>query len=815
MLARARTLAAAVVLSFAVFLTTATTALGDDFAAPGEAFNVLPPGQQGTAFPFGNSLNQLPLYDGLTPKFDNVTDADLPNFFKRNILGTGGPPASVQLPPQRPNLRIERDNFGVPHIISNSRADIMFGAGFVAAFDRSLLMNNFRGAGRLAALDVPGISAFGVAQAGRQFTPTPETEAFLSNQVALLEAQGPEGQQVVDDFENYVEGVNAGASLVGPFSPPWSLNDTLATAALLGGVFGKGGGDEARRAAILDGLQDRLGKNVGNQVWEDLRENNDPETSTTIKRPFSYQHNFASNRKGNVVIDAGSLDTSGVSNVPPAQMSNALLIGTQRSTTRRPLFVAGPQVGYAYPQLLMEMDLQGGGIDARGAVFPGSAPYVLLGRGQDFAWSATSSGSDVVDQYVEELCGDDTHYVYKGDCLEMTVFDAGTLTNPPQTVRFRETVHGPVIGYATVNGERVAISSKRSTRGREALSAFGFKDLNENDVDSPRTFFNSMNRIEFTFNWFYADYRNIAMFSSGRLPLRPNQVDSGLPTDGTGKYEWQGFLSQHKHPQDANPHSGQILNWNNKPAPLFGAADDNWAYGSTHRNELLEDAVRRRSRHSLGTLTAAMNRAATQDLRNAKVLPSITDILNEVPSPNARATRMVELLEDWRAQGSSRLDVDLDGKIDHAGAAIMDSAWPKIADAVMSPVLGPQLNELASLMSRDNRPSPVGSAYGSGWYGYVDKDLRAAERHWWTWNRFRTRFCGAGNQTTCANSLWAALDAAATELETAQGTPNPDDWRANAVPERIRFPGSPFFTATMRWTNRPTFQQVISFDDHR
>ena len=67
-----------------------------------------------------------------------------------------------------------------------------------------------------------------------------------------------------------------------------------------------------------------------------------------------------------------------------------------------------------------------------------------------------------------------------------------------------------------------------------------------------------------------------------------------------------------------------------------------------------------------------------------------------------RATRsMLELLESWRAAGSSRLDRDLDDAIDDPGAAIMDAAWPRIADAVMSPVLGPQLDQLASLITRD------------------------------------------------------------------------------------------------------------------
>ena len=453
--------------------------------------------------------------------------------------------------------------------------------------------------------------------------------------------------------------------------------------------------------------------------------------------------------------------------------SNAVLIGAKRSATGNPFFVAGPQVGYFYPQVLYEVDAHGGGIDARGVTFPGAGPYVQLGRGQDFSWSATSANNDNVDTFVEELCGDDTHYRFKGQCLEMTTFDAGTVgAGAGEAVIFKETVHGPVLGYATVDGERVALSSARSTRGREVVSAFGFADLNANTPTGPRSFFKAVSKIEFTFNWMYADEDDIAMFSSGLIPVRHRDVDLGLPTIGTGKYEWRGFLDASKHPQGTTPRDGTIVNWNNKPAAGWQAADDQWSYGSVHRNNLLEAATERRRKHTLASTVAAMNRAATQDLRVAQVFRAIKAVLRTGPAPNARTQRMYELLLDWRAQGSSRLDVDLNGKIDHAGAAIMDKAWNKIADAVMEPVLGPQLDDLASLIGRDNRPSNQGSAYGGGWYGYVDKDLRRIARRDVD-GRFNTKFCGAGDLTACRTSLWAALDQAGIELEAEQGTTQP------------------------------------------
>ena len=188
--------------------------------------------------------------------------------------------------------------------------------------------------------------------------------------------------------------------------------------------------------------------------------------------------------------------------------------------------------------------MHGPGLSARGASFPGSGPYVELGRGPDYSWSATSSGTDLIDHFVETLCqGSDTKYEFQGDCLDMTTFNAGTLSagpGPPAgPVSFRETVHGPVIGYATEGRERVAVSSKRSTRGREMVSSLGFEAFNS-DVDSASSFIDAASKIELSFNWFYGDKDDIALFSSGRVPIRNDSVNLGLPTEGTGEHEWLG-----------------------------------------------------------------------------------------------------------------------------------------------------------------------------------------------------------------------------------------------------------------------------------
>ena len=103
-----------------------------------------------------------------------------------------------------------------------------------------------------------------------------------------------------------------------------------------------------------------------------------------------------------------------------------------------------------------------------------------------------------------------------------------------------------------------------------------------------------------------------------------------------------------------------------------------------------------------------MNAAATQDLRATDVWPAIRAVLRTGNAPSARAEAAAGLVDSWRGMGASRIDGDLDGKVDHPGAAVMDEAWPRLADAVMTPVLGPLVDRLARLMARSHDPSPAG-----------------------------------------------------------------------------------------------------------
>jgi acyl-homoserine lactone acylase PvdQ len=803
---------------------SAAPAQAQDYADT--ALNIIPSGQWGALPVPPEADQQAQMYDGLTPLFDQVTDADLTRYFKSERFGVAPDgPGTVEAVP-RPGVTIVRDRFNVPHVNATTYDGGVWAAGWIAAEDRGLLLQQARFNGRVAAIDVPGLSAINLIAGLQSFTPSAQTEAELAKQTDVLRAAGPEGAAVLRDIDTFISGINAYLAAHSPSTPPWTRNDVYALNAVKGQFVGEGGGGEARRSQFLGGLQERLGESQGMSVFDDLRQFTNSDSVTTLDRRFRYG-DIPKKAKGSVVLDSGSFEP--VAAVAPsaldgargaarelqdAQASNTLMIDAARSATGRPLMVGGPQIGYFYPGFTWEIDMHAPGLHWRGATsapFPG---YMLIGRGQDFANTLTSAGGDIIDQYAETLCdGSDTKYLYRGECRSMGTFNAGTLNGRP--VSFRTTVHGPVIGYATVDGRKVAISRKRSSYGKDVLDQLFYRRMSTSQVDDPESFFDAAALTPQTFNSFYVDNQHIAMYTSGLLPLRGPHVDPGLPTVGTGKYEWRGFLADHKHPQGVDPADGTITNWNNGPAPGFGAADDDWGRnGSAHRVDLLDYNLQRLQRNgkwTLASVVAAMNAAATQDLRAIDTVPLLQRLLQGAPAPNQQAAQMLSQLVAWRNSGGSRLDRDLDGEIDHPGAAIIDAAWPKIANALMAPRLGPQLEELASLFSRFDQPP--GGQY-SGWHQYFDRDIRRLLGLPLS-DPFSNRYCGAGDLNRCRQSMWAALAEAGTELTAAQGTSNPAAWRADATRERIRFvPG--ILPTTMRYTNRPSgIQQVISFDRHR
>jgi acyl-homoserine lactone acylase PvdQ len=402
--------------------------------------------------------DQLAMYRDLMYATPGLKAQDLGRYYKDATFGVKPGDIASSITP-RADVTLLRDNgFGVPHIYGTTRGGTMFGAGYAAAQDRLFFIDVLRHLGRAQLSSFIGGAPSNRAMDAEQWSIAPYTDADYRRQFDLGDdLYGERGRRLQDDALNYVAGVNRYiaearldptkmpgeyAALGRPQGPDdWKVTDLFSTASLVGGIFGKGGGHELAESQLLDAFKRRFGAKKGRTLWEQFAAFDDRDAPTTVQRTrFPYQTKPQQKVKGaEEPPDRGSFIALQVARSPdappagagllpggnlplppravpgtppppglplaelaalPKAMSNALLVSGANSASGHPLAVFGPQVAYFAPEILMEEDLHGPGIDAKGAALPGVNMYVQLGHGRDYAWSATcaraprSAGTD-------------------------------------------------------------------------------------------------------------------------------------------------------------------------------------------------------------------------------------------------------------------------------------------------------------------------------------------------------------------------------------------------------------------------------------
>jgi acyl-homoserine lactone acylase PvdQ len=847
--------------------------------------------QTGTLPP--NFANQLEMYDALNHAgLGALTEGDLSSYYKDAPLTLKNSDA-VHVDRPKPGVTIKWDDFGVPYIEGKTREDAAFGSGYAGVKDRMFLMDLLRHVGAARAAEFLGPTEANVAMDQEQLRAAYYTEEEAAAQIEEAAVRfGEEGRRLVAALDAYIAGINAAqqemcpAVVTGPDCPveyaalqkvpePWDRADVVYVASLVGGIFGKGGGAEFANARWLQQLEAQFGADEARRIFDDLRLADDPQAPTTASTPAPYGGGPVDPTRPGVALPdldgptaPGTGSDAGSGGIPlpgeaallgglgerpmvvdgpfgpidlgavPDGMSNAALVGGDRTADGHPRVVFGPQTGYFAPQLLTEQAVVAPGIRARGVSFAGTSVVVQLGRGVDYAWSATSAGSDLVDTVVVKLCEpgggaatlESEGYLVDGECraMDRDVHEETAIPNAagpglPQTYRFLvlRTEHGIVQLRTTVDDEPVAVVTQRSTYGRELDSALGFERLGNPDyVQGTDGFRDAVAAIDYTFNWFYVDDTDIAYYSSGRLPVRPDGVDPHLPRWGDTAYDWQGWLAVEDHPQQVNPPSGYLVSWNNKQAPGFGAADDQWGYGPVHRSEALSDRLAQLTAAGGVTTTdlvAAVQDAATVDSRAVYTLPSLLDVIGDDPE----LAEASELLRGWVERGSHRLDQDRDGAYEEQAAiALFDSWWGStddtegVAQDLLRGTLGDLVSELPQRLD-DHPRQGLGSAWnGVAWYGYVVKDLdrvRGSDPGAWS-----QAYCGGGELTACQEDLRTSLKAAVDRVLAEQGAGSVAELTYDKHIDDIRATTAGVVgVRDIDWQNRPTFQQVVNFQTGR
>ncbi|MDQ6607574.1 MAG: penicillin acylase family protein, partial [Actinomycetota bacterium] len=247
--------------------------------------NVLPPGTNGlvNATQLGlyeltkarppHNDDQLAMYSDLTTAAPGIQPAQIGNYFKDATFGVPvgdvGPSESPE-----PGVTIVRDQqFGVPHIYGDTRPALMFGIGYATAEDRLFFIDALRHVGQGDLASFAGGANVSMDQS--VWAMEPYTPQDLTAQVQHI-AAGPDGQQILSDATNYVAGINAYITaaknplnlatkmpaeytVLGLTPQPFALDDLVSIAALVGGIFGNGGGNQLANAVLYQQMAKRFG----------------------------------------------------------------------------------------------------------------------------------------------------------------------------------------------------------------------------------------------------------------------------------------------------------------------------------------------------------------------------------------------------------------------------------------------------------------------------------------------------------------------------------------------------------------------------
>jgi penicillin amidase len=609
-------------------------------------------------------------------------------------------------------VKIYRDDFGIPHIFAETNRGLFEAYGYAVAQDRlwQLELNRRAARGRLAEIFGPG-----TVNADRAARVVGYTDAELDAQFATLTA---EEQEI---FDAYLGGINRYISEIAlapltklPFEfhalsffpQPWTRRDSVAFGAFMVRRFGEIGGRELTNLAVLESLIGLHGPTNGFAIFNDVRWINDPDSPVTVpvSGAFGKRQKPAGLNNGQLQIIADhKLDVSDDEaraiwqslGVPTKLGSYAWAVSAARSANGFAMLYGGPQMGFSVPEVLHEVQLNGGnGFNVAGMAFAG-VPPVLIGRNEHVAWTSTTATGDNLDHYIETTCnagaGPGSGYLFNGVC---TAFEARVETinvrgASPVILPVLRSIHGPVVGSSGIN----AITQKRAHWQRELESVHGFFGFDR--ARNVQQFEAAVKLIPTSHNFIYADKTgNIAYWQAGQVPLRPVGFDSRLPFPGNGSAEWPGGTLP--IPTSINPAQGYLANWNNKPSVDYDNAD-NQVFGKQFRLWDINDRL------ATGTISLEDMRDIPKDIARVKAIgrearflkPYLLAALTAVPAAHPLAAQAKAIVEAW--DGNAFSDAVTSTNL-HSGEVIFSTWLTLMLTNTFADELGTRANEASSNM---------------------------------------------------------------------------------------------------------------------
>lgn len=450
------------------------------------------------------------------------------------------------------DVKVIRDERGVPHIYASNEHDLYFMTGYITAQERLWQMDMVRHAtqGRLSELFKRDMF---------------DTDLFLR-------ALGmPEKSQMVLDREDpailatlqaYADGVNAWIGESGKKLPPefrilgyepepWTMVDIT-------NIIGFIGWDLASSNLSNEISNYRLGRKLG------------PEKAAELIADWSMVDEvvFPEFRLDEKLLDSamaaiGSMKELEELGIVTLSGSNNWAVSGSRSETGKPILANDMHLGLNVPGFWMQVhQVIPGKLNVTGVIFPGE-PFIVAGHNDRIAWGMTNLGVDDIDLFMETVDSTGKNYLHKGEWRPMKEVEH-TLKmgdDSSQTRVIRYTHHGPVI--SGMQGIDDAVLTMR-------WSGYDYSDeikavylLNRaGNWEEFRAALSNFRAI--SQNFAYADVDgNIGLNTGGGVPFRKGT--GLLPRRGdTDEYEWKGYVPFELLPSSFNPEEGFVSSANQR-----------------------------------------------------------------------------------------------------------------------------------------------------------------------------------------------------------------------------------------------------------
>lgn len=552
-------------------------------------------------------------------------------------------------------VKIYRDDFGIPYIEATNEDDLFFALGFVHAQDRLFQMDITRRAGMGRLSEILGTKAI-------DFDLMFKTTSFNDIARRLYENASPEIKRIC---KSYTDGINAYLDFAaGNYSiefdllnyqpEKWEPYQVYLIARLTAWELNLGWWVDVVYAQLQKKLsEEKLIQLIPDYpsdaptIIQSKAKQESKNSALSLNRPeFRYSDEIVDQLSRYFSVNINARKFLGFNETYSG--SNSWAISSKLSESGKPILANDPHLMYSVPSKWYIVSLNSPTLKVSGVTIPGS-PSVVIGKNEKIAWGLTNLMLDDCDLFIEKLDSTGTKYFFNNEWKNLEVkYDTIKIKDSTDIViEIKSTHRGLLIQFAN----KFLAKSKFS----EAISMkwTGFEVSDElltfykiNKAQNYKEFREALRTFNCPAqNFLCADVEgNIFYKAGGKIPLR-NYSNFLFPLDGTNSLsDWNSYLSFDLLPEVLNPEIGFIATNNNPPSFDFKNIVGNlWEPHS--RAERINQLLKSKSKFDVEDFEKFQMDIISPYAKN--ISTHIVKAFANVNIKNHNLKRAVELFQNW------------------------------------------------------------------------------------------------------------------------------------------------------------------------